>query len=223
MTRRLFVLFLGIGFLAGCAHLPLKAISPDETKMLLDDFSSRLNRKYESVSSVLFKYSFFSFGSLGIISIDTSKDYLAVAGMTPVGIKLFQVVAEQGKITQSFAIPELTKRGNVAKAVTENIRETYFYLVPSEIESRIERGNKYFLKTPLHDGIQYEYVFDPKDRVLCEKRLYKNQKLFWIIFYKDWSEDSLKKIHPGSLRFWHKAYGYQLIITTKEIRPLREG
>ncbi len=221
MNRKLFICTLGLICLCiGCAHLPVRNISQQETRVVLDDFRGKLGNKYEILSSIVFKYRFFTFSGLGLTSINLSNDYLAVAGVTPVGITLFRVVAEKGKIVQAFIIPDLARRGDVAKAVSGNIRDIYFDLTPDRIVSMYSQGEKYYLKTSVQDGAQGEYVFSEKDRILLEKRLYKKGKLFWTICYSDWFADSSGKIHPKNIRLLHRAYGYQLLINTKEVRPL---
>ena len=221
MNRKLFICTLGLICLCiGCAHLPVRNISQQETRVVLDDFRGKLGNKYEILSSIVFKYRFFTFSGLGLTSINLSNDYLAAAGVTPVGITLFRVVAEKGKIVQAFIIPDLAKRGDVAKAVSGNIRDIYFDLTPDRIASMYSQGDKYYLKTLVQDGVQSEYVFSEKDRILLEKRLYKKGKLFWTIRYSGWFTDSSGKIHPKNIRLLHRAYGYQLSINTKEVRPL---
>ena len=112
------------------------------------------------------------------------------------------------------------KRGNVAKAVAENIRDIYFDLVPGQVISAYNRDGKIYFRTPVSDRIQNEYVFSDKDRTLMEKRLYKDGKLFWRIFYGGWSVDSRGKIYPKGVRLLHRAYKYQLLLNVKEVRPL---
>ena len=213
-------LIIFVFLLAGCAHLPIKTVSLEETRSLLNDFQGRLGDKYEVLSSVLFKYRFFAFSSLGMTSIDLPKDYLAVAGVTPAGITLFQIVAEKGKVVRSFVVPEFAKRGDVAKAVSGSIRDIYFDLTPSQFLSMVSQGERFYLKTAVQDGAQNEYIFSVNDRTLLEKRLYKKGKLFWSIQYSNWFTDSSGKIHPKNIRLLHRAYGYQLLINAKEVRPL---
>lgn len=204
---------------AGCAHLPIKDVSPLDARSVMDDFQGRLGNKYEVLDSVEFKIGFFSFSSLGVTSIDLVNDHLAVAGVTPVGITLFSVVADKGKVTKSFVMPQFAKRGDVAKAVSGNIRDIYFDLTPKSFMSGFSQGDKLSVKTSIENGIHFEYIFSLKDQVLCEKRLYKNGRIFWRIYYSNWSADSSGHIHPGNIRFVHRAYRYQLIINTKEVRP----
>ncbi|MFH0753421.1 MAG: DUF3261 domain-containing protein [Candidatus Omnitrophota bacterium] len=210
-----FLLFCG-----GCAHLPARSVSPEETQMFLDNFTSKMSHKYETLGLVVFKYWFFSLPSLGMTSVDLDRDYLAVAGVTPVGITLFRVVSLQGKITQSFVVPELARRGDVAKVVAGNIRDIYFEWAPKEPFVAQSRGEKIYLKTLVQDGLEKEYIFSENDRTLLEKRLYKKGKLFWKISYDGWSADADGKIHPKSIRFQHRAYRYQLLINSKEVKPL---
>ncbi|MBF0384401.1 MAG: hypothetical protein HQL27_00880 [Candidatus Omnitrophica bacterium] len=221
MNKKLFISTISLVILLmGCAHLPIRSISRQETQVVLDDFQVRLGDKYEILSSVVFKYKFFTLSSLGLTSIDLPKDYLAVAGITPAGITLFKIVSEKGKIIHSFVIPELEKRGDVAKAVSGNIRDIYFDLTPGQLISMVSKGDKLYLKTLVSDGAQNEYVFSEKDRTLLEKRLYKNGKLSWNIYYKNWFADSSGKIHPKDIRLLHREYKYQLLLNLKEAKPL---
>jgi hypothetical protein len=205
--------------LSGCAQLPAKIISREETQTLLDDFRSRLANKYEVLSSVVFTFGSFTLSSLGLTSIDAAQDSLSAAGLSPVGITLFKVVAVRGEIQQSFIAPELAKHGDVAKAVAGNIHDIYFDLTPPLPLSMDSKDGKLYLKTSIQDGSQSEYVFSERDRTLMEKRLYRDGQLFWSIHYADWFEDAAGKLHPKSIRFIHQAYQYQLVINLKEVRP----
>lgn len=220
--RKLFFVWMicGVFLASGCAHIPIKSVSLEETRALLDNFQSRLANKYEILNLVVFKYRFFSISSLGMTSVDLAKDHLAVAGVTPVGITLFRVVSDGGKITESFVVPELAKRGDVARVVAGNIRDIYFDLSPAQVMSACSRDGKVYFKTQLQDRSQKEYVFSDEERTLLEKRLYKDGKLFWRIFYSGWLADSSGKIHPEEVRLLHRAYKYQLLLNLKEVRPL---
>jgi len=220
--RKVFLIYsiFCVLLVSGCAQLPIKTISQEDTSTLLNDFQGRIGEKYEILSSVAFKYRFFMVSSLGLTSIDLPKDYLAVAGVTPVGITLFKIVEEKGKVVKSFVIPEIAKRGDVTKAVSGSIRDIYFDLIPNSLISMVSQGDRIYLKTSIQNDLQNEYVFSLNERTLLEKRLYKNGKLFWSIFYSNWFADSSGKIHPRNIRFLHRQYGYQLIINEKEVKPL---
>jgi hypothetical protein len=220
MRKSIFIFAIGgILFSAGCAHLPAKSVSRAETQAMLDDFQARLAKKFEVLNSVAFKFRFFALSSLGLTAIDLAQERISVAGISPLGITLFQAQSVRGEIRQSFVAPELAKHGDVAKIVLENIRDIYFDLIPRQFISLESKGNRLYVKTASRDGSQSEYVFSESDRTLEEKRLYKNGSLFWSIFYEGWFADAAGNLYPRNIRFVQQAYQYQLLINIKEVRP----
>ena len=223
MRKLIICLLAFILAIGGCAHLPLVAVPQEEAGAFLADFKARMADRYEILSSVVFKFRFITLASLGMTAVDMTRDRLAVAGISPTGVTLFRVVVEKGESSQSFVMPELAKRGDVAKAVSGNIHDIYFNLIPEQPATMFRRGGKIFVRDIPRKGLETEYVFSQQDRMLAEKRCYRNGKLFWTVYYSGWFTVSDGKVHPGKVRLVQRAYGYQLIINTKEARPASDS
>ncbi len=176
--------------------------------------------RYEVVSSVVFKFKTLTLSSLSMASVDLAAERLSVAGVTPLGLTLFRVSSEQGRITESFTSPELAKYGDAARAVADTIREIYFDLVPDQPAPAVVQGRGFEVWADPEAGRRVRYTYAGPDLTLVEKRLVQNGAVIWTIRYDDWTTGRAGTIYPQHIRFEQRAHGYELLIRVTEERPL---
>lgn len=205
---------------SGCAHLPGTMLTPEDTRVRLEAFRTRLPVRYEVVSTVVFKFKTLMLSSLSMASVDLAAERLSVAGVTPLGLTLFRVSTQQGRITESFTSPELAKYGDAARAVADTIREIYFDLVPDGPAPAVVRDRGFEVWTGPSAGRRLRYTFDGPDGTLKEKRLVRDGAVIWTIRYDDWTTDRAGTIYPRHIRFEQREHGYELLIRVTEERPL---
>jgi hypothetical protein len=210
--------------LAGCAGFyPGKEVVPEtvrmEEKKALRSFAEELPGIFTLVSTVVFKYNFFTFSALGVTRINEPDKEFDVTAMTPVGVKLLELSSRNGSLTGFFAMPELAARGDISRAVSENIERIYFSRVPPEGTPAGRRGRFIVFSVPSGAEVT-EYFFgkEKEDTVLLYKRFLSAGKRVWDVSYSGYFRDKQGKVHPRNIMFTHHAYSYRLLLRVKELR-----
>ncbi|MDM8526313.1 DUF3261 domain-containing protein [Desulfococcaceae bacterium HSG8] len=220
IRKRIFTCSLAL-FLscAGCAgipfqttaRVPVESVHPEKAREL---FIRSLPSEFQMVNSVVFKYGWKTFSAIGYTKIDADEKKFTLMGLTPIGIKLFELSGTPKGTECGFAIKAFTRQGNFADRIADDIRRIYFDRIPSP-EAKVCK-KKY--EIVFRDPGETEYIFAGADNVLIEKRRYEGIRRIWSVFYYEYQRKN-GKLHPGGIIFRHYQHGYQLIIRLKEIRP----
>jgi hypothetical protein len=135
--------------------------------------------------------------------------------MSPLGVKLFSVEADQGGVRDSFVIGPLARRGDLASAVAGDIWRIYFGLVPSaEARARKNRRSIEFVE-PFEGGFLV-YVFAGEKGNLVMKKFYKHGVLRWKVGYYEYIREG-GRLYPGGIVLTDYGSGYELTARTKKI------
>ena len=132
MKATAWLLALACAGLAGCATAPFPAPEPFAVKGVAPEdiparFEARLAPRFEQVNAVVFRFWGRELASMGMVSVDVPERSFAVVCLTPIGVKLFEVVCERGRIDGRVALPELEKRGaELAQAAGADLARAYF-------------------------------------------------------------------------------------------------
>lgn len=218
------MIFIPVLFMAGCAGIyPGKTVVPESVRMEEENarrsFAEDLPGFFTLVSTVVFKYNFFTFSALGITRINEPDKEFDVTAMTPVGVKLLELSSRKGSLTCFFAMPELAARGDISRAVSENIERIYFSRVPPEGTPAGRRGRFIVFSVSSGEGLT-EYFFgkEKEDTVLLYKRFLSAGKRVWDVSYSGYFRDEQGKVHPRNIVFTHHTYSYRLLLRVKEFR-----
>jgi hypothetical protein len=224
MMMRYAVISILLFFSAGCAHVPSRpAVIPEsvirEEEQIRLSFAENLAGNFTLVSTVVFKYHFFTFTALGVTRINEPDKEFEAAVMTPVGVKLLEIKNKNGSLEGSYAMPDLAAYGDVCRIVSDNIESIYFFRVPPQGTQAGKKGRFMFFSVPSGNGVT-EYLFGKeKDNVvLLHKRFINGGKREWEVSYRGYSRDRQDKMHPQYIVFTHHAYSYRLLLKVKEIR-----
>jgi hypothetical protein len=167
------------------------------------------------LNTIVFEYNFKTFSGIGFIDVDTAESTCSLVCINQMGMKLFELSIDKDSINTLFALPEFTAQGDFGKMVGDDLKRTYFGLVPSK-EAEVER-NKYSLVFRQQEGEgTAEYVFSGPDQYLTEKTYYEKGSPVWrVSFYEYFNKDG--KIYPGGTILKNYLYDYRLIIRLKEV------
>jgi hypothetical protein len=193
--------------------VPLEGINP---QMVRAQFAQRLPQKFELMNSTVFAYRHLKFSCLGPIRVDALNRSLTVVGLNQVGVKLFDLSVNHEVIESKYIFPELTKHGDFAKAVCEDIKRIYLDRLPPAESIAILKKYKLIFRAPKRDGF-FEYVFAGKDNLLIEKHCYMNGCKLWSVFYYEYIVKN-GKVFPAGVILRHYGYNYCLVVRLKEIR-----
>ena len=206
---------------AGCSSIPfqktnyalLDSVGPELARQ---EFASSLPDRFQVMNTIVFQYKWRSFPALGYIDVNRGLKTFAVSCLNPVGVKLFELSADNDSIKTNFVLKELLRRGDLPKVVGEDIRRIYFDNVPSpEAKAQKDRYRVIFSE-PSGSGIM-KFIFAGSPPMLIEKRYYEKNRLPWSVFYYEYRRDH-GKFYPGGIILKNYRYGYNLIVRLKEVR-----
>ncbi|MFA5087652.1 MAG: hypothetical protein WC552_01305 [Candidatus Omnitrophota bacterium] len=219
MSKKAGIIFFVL-FLCGCSSVPFKRVSyvplaDRDPAKLREDFARKWPQRFEVTNSSVFGYRWMKFSSFGPLRVDTLKKSFTVAGLNPLGVKLFELDFANGTVDARYVFPELAKHGDFAKASGEDIKNIYLDCLPPPDSKVIVGQYRIVFRAPVPDGF-LDYVFAGEDNLLIEKHFYKNNHKLWSVFYYEYVFRGGKVI-PAEIIFRHHAHHYILTVKLKEI------
>jgi hypothetical protein len=205
---------------AGCGSMPfpetvLVPIGPGDPRNL-ERFQRSMPERFQLLNTVVFEYNWRKFSGIGYVDIDTRNKLFKVVCLNPMGVKLFELSGDQNSTTSHYAIAAFARYGDIAAAVSNDIRRIYFDLAPSP-EARIwKRKYRISFFQPCGPG-DMEYVFAGAGGDLVEKNYYEDGGIVWQASYYEYREQNGKRF-PQGIIFLHYRHGYRLIVKVKEIK-----
>ena len=199
------VFFLTAAVLNGCASLPfepveLSPVSQLDPNEVRRNFKDRLTDKFEIVETAVLNYRGHEIISLGYSEIDEKNDSLAVAGFTPLGVKIFEMKAAGDKAEGTFSIPQPGKTadpGKAAAAMAEDVRRIYLGRVPGDEAQAFKAKDKIHYRQVSGQG-ELEFIFGGPDTALIEKHYRTDGRKIWTVRYFEYTyKDS--KMYPSKV------------------------
>jgi hypothetical protein len=208
-------------FLAGCGTAPFREtvrapLGPLDARSLVERFQSRIPDNFELLNTVVFEYNGRKFTAIGTVQINRADGVFKVAGMNPMGIKLFELSGDRRGVTIHYSIADFSRYGDISSAVGNDIRWMYFDLVPGPEAWNWKRSDTLIFHQPSGPGF-LEYVFAGRDGDLIEKRYYEEDGIVWKASYYEYRDQDGKR-WPQGIVFIHYPYRYRLIVRQKEFR-----
>ena len=208
-------------FLSGCATVPFKehervSVSKMDPAEVVYRYSEALPQNINLLSSLVFRYNFIGKVSvLGTIEADTASRWFSVVGVSPLGVKLFSVEADDGGVRNQYVIPPMAGRGDLAGAVAGDIRRIYLDLVPSKGASVRKRADSIEFVEPSGEGFLV-HVFAGPEGNLVMKKFYLHGELRWRVGYYEYTREG-GRLYPGGTVLTDLESGYELTVRIKKI------
>jgi len=207
--------------ICGCSSIPFKhsnyfPLEGADPEALRNNFALKLPREFEVLNSAVFRYRHLRFSALGVTRVDTDKKMLSTAGFNHLGVLLFDLSLNNGKIESRYIFPEFTKHGDFASVMLRDVKNIYFDRIPGPSLKAKKEKNKITFRENIRNGV-LEYIFSGEGRFLAEKNFYESKKKIWSVSYYEYIFDN-GKIYPKYIVLRHYKYKYDLIIKLKEIR-----
>ena len=218
---KLFVAAIALTMLAGCASVPFEEhrsvpVSHMDPEEVAAAYSASLPRHLNLLSSLVFRYTFIGkVSALGTLEADIKGRRFSVVGISPLGVKLFSVEADESGILDRFVMVPLSERGDLAGAVAGDIWRIYFDLVPSKGARVRKRESSIEFVEPFEDGFLV-HVFAGPEGNLVMKKFYKHGVLRWKVGYYEYIREG-DRLYPGGIVLTDRMSGYQLTARTKKI------
>jgi len=223
MLDRLKVIFLlfCLTVSGGCRSIPFRNIDYVSLENVdpatrLADFKATLAQKLEIINSIVFEYKWHSLAALGYTQLDLENNTFKVSCINPVGIKLFELTGSRDEVKPVFVLKELLQRGDLPRAVGEDIRRIYFDFTPAQ-DAKVKKEKYRIIFTQNTGNGKLKYIFAGPQAWLIEKHYYEGKRNIWSVFYYDYLKEQ-GKLYPSALILKHRRFGYNLIIRLKEVR-----
>ena len=223
MNRAVIAALLCCVWGTGCATVPFPAPEPFSVadgawEEIPARFEARLAPKYEQVNAVVFRFRMREMAALGYAAVDLPARSFSVVCLNPVGIKLFDVVCDHGRIEGHFVAPEIEKRGgDLAQAAGVDLQRAYFdWSPPAGTPHRIRNGRLVFSAEDETGRTEYRYA-GPDGR-LAEKVRMEKGRVQWIVEYRGFRQDENGWI-PSGIVIHNRQYGYRLVVSAREMEP----
>ena len=219
--RRLLVPVLA-ALLAGCVPavpfkeaslVPLEIADPH---VVVERFRNGNPDNFQLLNTIVFEYAWFTFGGIGYIEVNAADRFYKVACMNHMGVKLFEVSGNRDGVLSQSAIGPLADKGDIARAVGDDIMRVYFDLVPSDQARIAQKKNRLVFRQPSEEGA-LEYVFAGEPAALRTKTYYEDNRAVWRVSYYDYLLKNEKQ-YPMGIVLQNYRHGYRLIVRQKEIR-----
>ena len=215
-----FAMVLVCAVLAGCVTAPYpdpEPFAPGEG-MYADvpaRFAARLAPRFEQVNAIIFNYKLHELTALGVASVDVPARSFAVTCMTPLGVKLFDVVCAHGQVEGRFVHPEFAKRGgNLAQAAGADLTRAYFdWQPPESAPYKVQGGRLVFAAADAAGVTEYRYAW--RDGRLAEKVRFEKGHRLWTVEYREYACGAEGLVPTGIVIANHQ-YGYRLVVATRE-------
>ena len=178
-------------------------------------FAARLAPRFEQVNAIIFGYKMHEMTALGVASVDVTTRSFAVTCMTPIGVKLFDVVCKQGHAEGRFVMTELAKRGgDLAQAAAADLTHAYFDWSPPQGSAHtLKNGRLVFVAADATGVTEYRYAWS--DGRLAEKIRFEKGRRLWSVEYRNYACGAEGLVPTGMVILNHQ-YGYRLVVTTRE-------
>ncbi len=211
--------------LTGCAHVPfepvqLSSVDGLDVQQVLTDFKNKLPDHFSILESAVVKYRTREMTALGYSEVNEAENSLAVAGVSPVGVKIFEVKAAGEDLKYSFSFPQIKKnmdQNKIAGAVAENVHDIYFGRVPAPGAESFKSRGRIGYRQSSGKGM-LEFFFGGPDSNLIEKRYSEGKRKIWRVRYFEYRKKD-SKIYPSKIFFEQHQWKYKLTLRLKEILP----
>lgn len=178
-------------------------------------FEARVAPRFEQVNALAFRFGWRELPALGVASVDRPARSFAVTCLTPLGVKLFDVVCRGGVAEGRFVLPELAARGgDLAQAAAADLARAYFdWAPPAGAPWERRRGRLVFAARDAAGVTEYGYAW--RDGRLAEKRRVEGGRRVWTVSYRGYVETA-GGLAPSALVIENHRYGYRLEAALRE-------
>lgn len=214
------ILALVMMVVAGCASAPFPEaawvpLGNPDPQMIVERFGNGTPDSFQLVSTIVFEYTWFTFSGIGYLDVSAKDRSYKVACMNHMGVKLFEVSGNREGVLSQSAIGPLADKGDIGRAVGDDIMRVYFDLVPTGQARIAQKKDRLVFRQPSDEGA-LEYVFAGEPTVLRTKTYYEDNRAVWRIAYYDYQLKDGKQFPMGIVLKNYK-HGYRLIVRQKEI------
>ena len=155
--------------------------------------------------------------ALGYASVDRTTGNYAVVCLSPLGMKLFDVVRSNGNVRCNFAIPV---PGAAGQAVGADLANLFFDLTPPPTAAVHTHGDELVFRSA-GDHRTTEYVFSIASGQLLRKVYYEGRKRIATVTFRDY-RTAEGRVYPRLSILENHRYRYTLTIAVRNLSLLHQ-
>jgi hypothetical protein len=184
----------------------------------IDHYNQLILEKANIVSTITFNFRGRSFSALGITELDGENNSFSVAAISPMGMTLFKLKREKGKLISRYIMPKFGPEdmNKTADMINNDIALVYFNRGVVSKNAPVIEPHGVTVHARVNDQ-KYRYVFGGTPLKLMQKSMLENNSKIWSVDYYDYRKIGNKEI-PFKIFFKNNRYGYSIDIETKEIK-----
>jgi len=194
---------------------PPYGVSDIEPAQVPARFVANAAHQFEDVYSLVFHYRWMALTAVGMAAVDTKSRSLAMTCMTPLGVKMFDVVCKNGILEKSFVMPALAdKAEHLTSSAGEDMMHAYFDLMPPPTAVWSKTKRRLIFKAKDEKGVtEYRYAWE--DGRLAEKIRIEKGDTLWCVEYRTYAQTPAGLI-PTGLMIRNQQRGYCIEVTRCE-------
>lgn len=203
-------------FLASCRTVPL--LPPAEAGKIPAAFEARLPDSFKAQQTLVFEFKphwwwpTIRMTALGYATVNRKTGDYAVVCLSPLGVKLFDVACSNGVTATRLMIPARGDQSAMGKAISDDISNLYFNLVPPLDADLKQRGRRLIFR-----GAQGEYEFNGASGELVRKVVWDQESRSTLTFGDYRREAGLT--YPATMTLENHRRRYHLMIKTVKLDP----
>ncbi len=183
-------------FLCSCASDPFTYEMPEKIPVVAPVV-------FTQEASIVMEYPFFKISALGLVRVNRGSGEIGVVGLSPAGMKIFDISGTEEKLANFWLIPSEQWKGrekDTAHAILNDIASVYLYNDPDSGSEMSRDGTEETYESEL--GV---WVF--RDSVLREKKVFRKGKTVARVRFFAYNGGI-----PSKVVLDNRKYGYRLII-----------
>jgi hypothetical protein len=154
--------------------------------------------------------------ALGYAVIDRSVGEYALACLTPLGVKLFDISRSGGEARARFSIPLPGDQKTVGKAIDADIADLYFDLTPPTNATVRTRAGEIVFRSPAGPR-RVDYVFSSTTGQLLLKTRFEGRRRINTIVFSDYRTERGRS-YPATAVLKNHREGYALTLKVLSFR-----
>ena len=180
-------------------------------------------QRYEAVSSVILQYRWFKFPALGVMSVDARKHNFALAGLSQLGVSVFELSEKNGVIKSRMPGKLLMRKPQIASSAAADVGNMFFDLTPPPAAIETAGSGPVAIYTQATPHGTLEYRIDRATRRIVEKRFsvprswLPGSTAVWTVCYENYATKG-KATYPQTVRFKQRQLHYAITTFVKEMR-----
>jgi hypothetical protein len=151
--------------------------------------------------------------ALGYSVVDRPAQEYAIACLSPLGMKLFDLSRSKNEVHARFSIPLPGDPETVEKAIDSDMTDLYFALTPPP-DAVVTRQGAGLIFRSSNDHQQLEYVYSLADGQLLSKTRRKGRHKVNTIVFSDYRAAGTKS-YPATSVLHNFEHGYTLTLTVQ--------